>query len=95
MSETNQRLARDLAFIKCPSSWPRWPLLPLKSRKLPMSDPNALAFMLPETQPRIYFGIIFMLPEMKDDQTMEDWLKSLKRRDFASFEELLAEYRVD
>jgi hypothetical protein len=93
-AETKRQFERDVAMMKTPSEWPRWPLLPLRSRTLSLADPNALAFLVSDGKPRAYIGIIFMLPPV-NDQTWEQWLKPMECRDFPSFEELATEYRVD
>lgn len=81
------RLERDLAFMRDPDRWPRYPRLPLKRREgdSDLSDPHALALLIADGRPIIYFGNVFATSGTAD----------LERREYASFEALAADYTVD
>lgn len=88
------RMRRDLTFMRDPQHWPRWPLLPLKLRNGVMQDERFCGLLFDEQRPIVYFGNLFMLPEATG-QAWQDVLRGFKRREYASFEELVDDYTVD
>lgn len=82
-----ERFDRDLAFMQNPDQWPRYPRLPLKRRgNIDLSDPHALALLVADGQPTIYFGNLYLEAEKIID---------LERREYASFQALAVDYTVD
>lgn len=95
--DMTERLQRDIAFMQEPGKWPRWPLLPLRLRSGgDMMDEKFCAFQFADGRPVIYFGVIYMIPSGGDHPvTWGQKLSSFKSKEYASFEDLAAEYMVD
>lgn len=91
------RKARDLAFIRNPEDWPRWPVLPLKLRDGDVFDKNFAALLFASGTPVIYFANLFDLPtgERGEGKTWANVLSVFELRIYPSFEALVEEYTVD
>jgi hypothetical protein len=86
---------RDLDFMQSPGKWPKWPLLPLAHRTLPMADDTFTALLFSNATPTIYFGNLMMLPPFEEGMTWGMYLGQMPSREYPSFEALVADYRVD
>lgn len=79
-------LSRDLAFMQTPEHWPRYPRLPLKRRNgVDLGDPHALALLIADGNPIVYFGNLHSTAATAD----------MERRVYTSFQALAADYTVD
>jgi hypothetical protein len=79
----------DLEFIQDPSEWPRWPILPVVKR-----EDRECGFVFANGKPEIILAYLYGLDEIPGD-TWEAKLNGIERRSYASFEELLKEWRID
>ena len=79
-------LRRDLDFMQAPEHWPRYPRLPLKRRGgVDLGDPHALALLVADGNPIVYFGNLHSTAPIAE----------MQRRVYPSFEALAADYTVD
>ncbi len=83
--ETRRR-ARDLAMIKNPDTWPRWPHLPLKLRNGDSSSPHFCGVMLDNREHRLTVFI---------SNIFGGKLSEAEKRQFPSLDALIDEYTVD
>lgn len=87
-------IQRDVEMMQSPREWSRWPFLPLTRIAGQLGDRDYCGFLFADGRPVVYTGVIFMISGEKG-QTWEDVLRPYERREYASFEVLAAEYRVD
>jgi hypothetical protein len=88
------RHEEDLAFMRSPSKWPRWPLLPLTQRRGSLGDKEHCAFMFADGEPAIYIGVIYLI-SAKPGTPWSEVLKPFERRKYETFELLADDYTVD
>lgn len=81
------QLNRDLDFMQTPERWPRYPRLPLKRRDGVdiFGDPHALALLIADGNPIVYFGNLHSARATAD----------MERKIYPSFHALAIDYTVD
>jgi hypothetical protein len=89
-----ERKRRDLAFMRNPLDWPKWPLLPLKLRDGSGHEVRFCGLLFADEKPVVYFGNVYALPKA-DGQTWRDVLSEFEFTEYETFEDLVAEYTID
>ena len=75
----------ELEFVRAAEHWPKWPVLPVINRK------DRRAGFLWSDLPDVFIGNIYRLPT----GTFEAATQGLEKIEYASFEAMLEEWRVD
>ena len=87
----------EAAFVQDYSRWPRWPLLPLKHRTKPFTEPDALGLLFAQEAPpyRVYVNANLIAVYLTKSTTWADALAGLNVQEFATIELLLQHWKVD
>lgn len=85
------RIARDVALMQSQTSWPRYPILPLRKRSGDLMDDDYCGLLLADRRPVVYVGNLLL----RGQRTWLEYLKTLEARTFSSFEALAAVWEVD
>ena len=81
----------DSEFIQDPKGWPRWPILPMESKKLSKETAPLIGLMVAELKPKVY-EINFY--DLHSGHLFEQ-LKSVKVHEYQTFEALLLDWEID
>ena len=90
---------KDFDFIQKPDSWPRWPVLPMKSRDATKWATEEFCGIILAGEPtKVYLTNVFALSDANkgaENKTWKEVLAGVKAKEYASIDEMLAEYTVD
>lgn len=89
MKATHDRHLHDRNFIANPDNWPCWPFLPVKRRDNSLENGN-LGVLLSTAEHKAGKMIVYLAYMFDWPQTPEG-VKSIKRIEYASVDDLLAD----
>lgn len=91
-----ERRAEELAFIKNPENWPRWPVLPVVARKPAGLLEQRCGLVHASDLTKVYFVNMFALASREPKPaTWAEAFAGVETKSFPDVEGLLDEYRVD